>query len=134
MYVYLRYIARIHSLIRGKQSHWDSHGFFGGRTASTVSGITSTGSLMAPVMEPWPASCQLVCTGGDPRGQSLYAGWWLGHPSEKYGPSIGMISNPIYGKIKNGNQTTNQYVNFRPFSNTHISQMPKARAKLGRCC
>ena len=22
--------------------------------------------------------------------------------------SIGMISNPIYGKIKNGNQTTNQ--------------------------
>ena len=36
---------------------------------------------------------------------------WLvgqGHPSEKYGPSIGMISNPIYGKIKNGNQTTNQ--------------------------
>ena len=34
-------------------------------------------------------------------------GWWLGHPSEKY-ESIGMISNPIYGKIKNGNQTTNQ--------------------------
>ena len=23
------------------------------------------------------------------------SGWWLGHPSEKYGPSIGMISNPI---------------------------------------
>ena len=34
-------------------------------------------------------------------------GWWLGHPSEKY-ESIGMIRNPIYGKIKNGNQTTNQ--------------------------
>ena len=29
------------------------------------------------------------------------------NPSEKY-ESIGMISNPIYGKIKNGNQTTNQ--------------------------
>ena len=29
------------------------------------------------------------------------------NPSEKY-ESIGMIRNPIYGKIKNGNQTTNQ--------------------------
>ena len=29
------------------------------------------------------------------------------HPSEKY-ESIGMIRNPRYGKIKNGNQTTNQ--------------------------
>ena len=26
-------------------------------------------------------------------------GWWLGHPSEKYGPSIGMMTFPIYGKI-----------------------------------
>ena len=39
--------------------------------------------------------------------QKRKPGWWLGHPSEKY-ESIGMISNPIYGKIENGNQTTNQ--------------------------
>ena len=38
------------------------------------------------------------------------AGWWLGHPSGKIWKSIGMIRNPIYGKIKNGNQTTNQMV------------------------
>ena len=35
------------------------------------------------------------------------SGWWLVHPSEKY-ESIGMMKFPIYGKIKNGNQTTNQ--------------------------
>ena len=28
------------------------------------------------------------------------SGWWLGHPSEKIWKSIGMISNPIYGKIR----------------------------------
>ena len=35
---------------------------------------------------------------------------WLvvGPPLWKIWKSIGMISNPIYGKIKNGNQTTNQ--------------------------
>ena len=33
-----------------------------------------------------------------------------GHPSEKYGPSIGMMKFPIYGKIKHGNQTTNQNI------------------------
>ena len=34
------------------------------------------------------------------------SGWWLGHPSEKYGPSIGMIRNPIFlGKCQiDGNQ------------------------------
>ena len=37
----------------------------------------------------------------------LMAGWWLGHPSEKY-ESIGMVRNPICGKIKNGIQT-NQF-------------------------
>ena len=26
---------------------------------------------------------------------SSIAGWWLGHPSEKYGPSIGMMKFPI---------------------------------------
>ena len=39
-------------------------------------------------------------------------GYWLvgqGHPSEKY-ESVGMMSNPIYGKIKNGNQTTDIYM------------------------
>ena len=35
------------------------------------------------------------------------AGWWLGHPSEKYESQLGWLF-PIYGKIKNGNQTTNQ--------------------------
>ena len=36
--------------------------------------------------------------------------FWLvvGPPLWKIWKSIGMISNPIYGKIKNGNQTTNQ--------------------------
>ena len=39
-------------------------------------------------------------------------GWWLGHPSEKYGPSSGMIRHPILmGTLKNGNQTTNQEIN-----------------------
>ena len=38
------------------------------------------------------------------------SGWWFSHPSEKYGTSIGMISNPIFmGKCQiDGNQTTNQ--------------------------
>ena len=26
----------------------------------------------------------------------IYSGWWLGHPSEKYGPSIGMIIPNIW--------------------------------------
>ena len=30
----------------------------------------------------------------------LFPGWWLGHRSEKY-ESIGMMTFPIYGKIKN---------------------------------
>ena len=33
--------------------------------------------------------------------RSYLVGGWLGHPSEKYGPSIGMMRFPIYGKIKN---------------------------------
>ena len=40
-----------------------------------------------------------------------YSGWWLGHPSEKYESQLGWLF-PIYGKIKNGNQTTNQYLIF----------------------
>ena len=39
----------------------------------------------------------------------LMAGWWFSHPSEKY-ESVGMISNPIYGKIELMFQTTNQMV------------------------
>ena len=37
--------------------------------------------------------------------------YWLvvGPPLWKIRKSIGMIRNPIYGKIKNGNQTTNQW-------------------------
>ena len=38
---------------------------------------------------------------------NILAGWWF-EPLWKIWKSIGMISNPIYGKIKNGNQTTNQ--------------------------
>ena len=34
-------------------------------------------------------------------------GWWFSHPSEKYESQLGWLF-PIYGKIKNGNQTTNQ--------------------------
>ena len=34
-------------------------------------------------------------------------GWWFSHPSEKYESQLGWIF-PIYGKIKHGNQTTNQ--------------------------
>ena len=37
----------------------------------------------------------------------LLSGWWF-EPLWKIWESIGMIRNPIYGKIKNGNQTTNQ--------------------------
>ena len=36
-------------------------------------------------------------------------GWWLGHPSEKYESQLGWLF-PIYGKIKHGNQTTNQII------------------------
>ena len=35
-------------------------------------------------------------------------GWWLGHPSEKHESQLGWWLFPIYGKIKHGNQTTNQ--------------------------
>ena len=37
----------------------------------------------------------------------ISSGWWF-EPLWKIWTSIGMIRNPIYGKIKNGNQTTNQ--------------------------
>ena len=41
------------------------------------------------------------------------AGWWLGHPSEKYEFVNWDDEIPnINGKIKNGNQTTNQMVIF----------------------
>ena len=38
--------------------------------------------------------------------QHLVGGWAT--PLKNMSSSIGMIRNPIYGKIKNGNQTTNQ--------------------------
>ena len=41
------------------------------------------------------------------RKGEFITGWWLGHPSEKY-ESIGMIIPNLNGKIKHGNQTTNQ--------------------------
>ena len=41
--------------------------------------------------------------------QTNITGWWF-EPLWKIWKSIGMISNPIYGKIKNGNQTTNQII------------------------
>ena len=37
------------------------------------------------------------------------SGWWArATPLKNMSSSVGMISNPIYAKIKNGNQTTNQ--------------------------
>ena len=37
------------------------------------------------------------------------SGWWArATPLKNMSSSFGMISNPIYGNIKNGNQTTNQ--------------------------
>ena len=48
-------------------------------------------------------------------------GWWLGHPSEKYEFVNWDDDIPnIYGKIKNGSQTTNQRTMVKmksPFSN-----------------
>ena len=44
---------------------------------------------------------------------NLFAGWWF-EPLWKIWKSIGMMKFPIYGKIKNGNQTTNQ----QPFGNS----------------
>ena len=48
--------------------------------------------------------------GARPQASSiLMAGWWArATPLKNMSSSIGMISNPTYGKIKNGNQTTNQ--------------------------
>ena len=43
----------------------------------------------------------------DPMGYSLLVGGL--NPSEKYESQLGWLF-PIYGKIKNGNQTTNQPV------------------------
>ena len=40
---------------------------------------------------------------------SLVGGWAT--PLKNMTSSIGMIRNPIYGKIQNGNQTTNQIWN-----------------------
>ena len=43
------------------------------------------------------------------------SGWWLGHPMPplwKIWKSIGMTIPNISGKIKNGNQTTNQDYSF----------------------
>ena len=42
----------------------------------------------------------------------------LGHPSEKYESQLGWLF-PIYGKIKNGNQTTNQLYNGCLAHNSH---------------
>ena len=39
---------------------------------------------------------------------SLAGGWAT--PLKNMNVSLGMIRNPIYGKIKNGNQTTNQFL------------------------
>ena len=43
-----------------------------------------------------------MCTHGQ------LVGGFFATPLKNMSSSIGMISNPIYGKIKNGNQTTNQ--------------------------
>jgi hypothetical protein len=38
----------------------------------------------------------------------IFSGWWYTYPSEKY-ESVGMMTFPIYGKIKFMFQTTNQF-------------------------
>ena len=46
----------------------------------------------------------------------MFSGWWLGHHSENMISSIGMMTFPSHmGKLKNGNQTTNQFL-FSPSS------------------
>ena len=51
---------------------------------------------------------------------SIYAGWWF-EPLWKIWKSIGMTKFPIYGKIKNGNQTTNQYIILFPICSIIIN-------------
>ena len=46
----------------------------------------------------------------------LVGGWAT--PLKNMSSSVGMISNPIYAKVKNGNQTTNQYNH-----DTHMTYM-----------
>ena len=48
---------------------------------------------------------------------------WLvvGPPLWKTGKSIGMMTFPIYGKIKNGNQTTNQLHWYLGFQKVHMN-------------
>ena len=56
------------------------------------------------------------------------AGWWLGHPSEKYEVVNWDDEQPnIFGKIKNGNQTTNQssiFMGFSPLNHPAIEVPP----------
>ena len=40
--------------------------------------------------------------------KQLWSGWWLTYPSEKYEKSVGIMTFPIFGKIKAMFQTTNQ--------------------------
>ena len=49
--------------------------------------------------------------------QTFLVGGWGKNPLKNMSSSIGMTSNPIYGKIKNGNQTTNQHsFNIQPLN------------------
>ena len=73
-----------------------------------------------PPPKPWPSRCQTLGTHGDvKRWSTTLSGWWArATPLKNMSSSIGMISNPIYGKIKNGNQTTNQLLYTFITSNT----------------
>ena len=48
-----------------------------------------------------------LCNKTEHNHYTYIAGWWLGHPSEKYESQLGWLF-PIYGKIKLMFQTTNQ--------------------------
>ena len=99
---------------------WHSHGWHSHRIGSMapVTPSPCRWAASSPGWLPhWLASTVFSSKTEAPMGYSLQAtgssqttlvGGWA-TPLKNMSSSIGMISNPIYGKIKNGNQTTNQY-------------------------
>ena len=92
------------SYIKNDGFHWSCMGF----VLVKIFAITTSS-------QNWMDPC---CTGFNLSQQRLqasdlqeqYTAWWLGHPSEKYEFVNWDDEMPfISGKIKNGNQTTNQY-------------------------
>ena len=73
-------------------------------TTSTSGAGNSCGFLGRGESPLFPSSSHLGWYSWD---MNVISGWWLGHPSEKYACQLGWLC-PIYGKMKNVNQTTNQ--------------------------